>query len=40
LTPNESQKDAITYALSRRVSAIHGPPGTGTLLRFLYRILD
>ena len=40
LTPNESQKDAITYALSRRVSAIHGPPGTGTYYNSFYRILD
>jgi hypothetical protein len=39
LTPNESQKDAITYALSRRVSAIHGPPGTGTYY-VPYHILD
>jgi hypothetical protein len=38
LTPNESQKDAITYALSRRVSAIHGPPGTGTYYNSFYRI--
>ena len=30
LTPNESQKDAIVYALSRRVSSVQGPPGTGT----------
>jgi len=29
LSPNQSQKDAITYALSRRVSSIQGPPGTG-----------
>ena len=40
LTPNESQKDAITYALSRRVSAIHGPPGTGTYYNSFYRMLD
>ncbi|CAJ1934374.1 unnamed protein product [Cylindrotheca closterium] len=28
-TPNQSQKDAITSALQRRISLIRGPPGTG-----------
>eukprot|EP00980_Cylindrotheca_fusiformis_P009826 scaffold2164_cov106-Cylindrotheca_fusiformis.AAC.9 len=28
-TPNQSQKDAIAWALNRRMSLIRGPPGTG-----------
>lgn len=27
--PNKSQKDAVKWALQRRISLIRGPPGTG-----------